>query len=502
MRLKTAIFLLLACMARLWAQEFTYVDWNILRPDTLPVQYTEVIPLDEDYRSFRYEVRLDYPEYVRLTATEAERVAVWGKDLPENPDVYCQVAVSRKKGVLDVAFVPIVRRGGKYYKLASFKMNIVRSPKTLTRALSVAAGKTVAERYASNSVLSQGRWVKIGITEDGVYRLTAADLRRMGFNDPSRVKLYGYGGHVQDEVIDADTDFDDLEEVPLYRDERGLLFFGKGLISWSATDRRGRATHRVNTFAKQACYFLTEGDSPRTIEKVAVSGSPQKNLDYTPANVLYKKEEYAWYQSGRNFYESANYASSNSRTYQLPVVDPVASAGGSLKVSFTAHTTKDEGDSYVTPTVDGVKLSAMRISWSGEYDAAKEGTQTYTLNTLHEGTTGTQVTLVSTAGVDARLGYLELCYRRQLKMRDAFLYIRHTETAPSNLVIDANGRSGLKLWCLGRRGSPMTEFQGTWSGSTYTVPVSDPTLEYVAVDVNADFPSPSYLGEVSNQNQR
>ena len=63
MRLKTAIFLLLACMTRLWAQEFTYVDWNILRPDTLPVQYTEVIPLDEDYRSFRYEVRLDYPEY-------------------------------------------------------------------------------------------------------------------------------------------------------------------------------------------------------------------------------------------------------------------------------------------------------------------------------------------------------------------------------------------------------------------------------------------------------
>ena len=71
MRLKTAIFLLLTCMSRLWAQEFTYVDWNILRPDTLPVQYTEVIPLDEDYRGFRYEVRLDYPEYVRLTATEA-----------------------------------------------------------------------------------------------------------------------------------------------------------------------------------------------------------------------------------------------------------------------------------------------------------------------------------------------------------------------------------------------------------------------------------------------
>lgn len=270
------------------------------------------------------------------------------------------------------------------------------------------------------------------------------------------------------------------------------------MISWSATDRRGRATHRVNTFAKQACYFLTEGDSPKTIGVTSVSGSPQKNLDYTPANVLYKKEEYAWYQSGRNFYESVSYASSNSHTYQLPVVDPVASAGGSLKVNFTAHTTG--GNSSVQPTVDGVPLNPITITASGEYDAAKEGTQTYTLNTLREGTTGTQVTLVSTAGVDARLGYLELCYRRRLKMRDAFLYIRHTETSSSNFVIDANGRSGLKLWCLGRRGNPMVEFQGTWSGFTYTVPVSDPTLEYVAVDVNADFPSPSYIGEVSNQN--
>ncbi len=495
MRLKAAIFLLLTCTTRLSAQEFTYVDWNILRPDTLPVQYTEVIPLDEDYRGFRYEVRLDYPEYVRLTAAEAERVAVWGKDLPESPDVHCQVAVSRKKGVLDVAFVPIVLRGGKYYKLTSFKMNIVRNPKAHTRVLSAVGRKTAAERYAANSVLSQGRWVKIGIAEDGVYRLTAANLTRMGFNDPSRVKLYGYGGHVQDEVIDADGDFDDLEEVPLYRDGRGLLFFGKGLVSWSATDDKNRAAHRVNTFARQACYFLTEGDSPKTIETEAVSGSPRKNLDYTPANVLYKKEEYAWYQSGRGFYEADNYASSNSHTYDLPVVDPVTSAGGSLKVNFTAHANR--GNVSVRPTVDGVSLESITIATSGEYDAAKEETKTYTLNTLHEGTA--QVTLVSTAGADARLGYLELCYRRQLKMRDAFLYIRHTETAPCNFVIDSNGRSGLKLWRLGRRGDPMTEFGGTWSGSVYTVPVDDPSLEYVAVDVNADFPSPTYLGEVSNQ---
>ena len=41
--------------------------------------------------------------------------------------------------------------------------------------------------------------------------------------------------------------------------------------------------------------------------------------------------------------------------------------------------------------------------------------------------------------------------------------------------------------------------QGTQSGNTLTVPVDDPSREYVAVDVDADFPSPTYIGEVANQ---
>ena len=496
MRLKTAIFLLGAGAVSAFAQEFTYVDWDILQLDSVPAQYSEVIPLDEDYRQFSYEVRLDYPEYVRLTAEEARRVAAWGESLPESPEVYSQVGVSRKKGMLDVSFVPVVRRGGQYYKLTSFKMNIVRRPTAALRGAAAPAAQAASERYAEHSVLSQGRWVKIGITDDGVYRLTASDLQRMGFADPSRVKLYGYGGHVQDEVIDADTDFDDLEEVPLYRDDRGLLFFGRGLLSWSAPDRNGRSTHRMNTFARQACYFLTEGDAPQTMETERATASPRTDLDYTPANVLYKKEEYSWYQSGRTFYEDVNYASANTQTYRLPSPHPVASAGGSLKVYFTAHFTDDKKRCTVQSTVDGETRNTITIYHSGEYDAAREGTATYTLSSLGD---ETEVTLTSTAGIDARLGYLELCYRRQLRMNDSYLYIRHSETSAANFVIDTQGRTGVKLWRLGRRGEPVVEMQGTLSGNTLTVPVDDPSREYVAVDVDADFPSPTYIGEVANQ---
>ena len=37
------------------------------------------------------------------------------------------------------------------------------------------------DRYASNSVLSSGTWVKIRISEPGVYQLTTSDLKNMGF---------------------------------------------------------------------------------------------------------------------------------------------------------------------------------------------------------------------------------------------------------------------------------------------------------------------------------
>ena len=51
-----------------------------------------------------------------------------------------------------------------------------------------------SSRYASRSVLNTGKWVKIRVQEDGVYKLTASELKKMGFSDLSKVAIYGYGG--------------------------------------------------------------------------------------------------------------------------------------------------------------------------------------------------------------------------------------------------------------------------------------------------------------------
>ena len=44
----------------------------------------------------------------------------------------------------------------------------------------------VNSKYASNSVLATGTWKKVRIEKNGVYKITYAELLKMGFNDPMK----------------------------------------------------------------------------------------------------------------------------------------------------------------------------------------------------------------------------------------------------------------------------------------------------------------------------
>lgn len=50
------------------------------------------------------------------------------------------------------------------------------------------------DTYAASSALAEGRWVRISVEKNGIYKLTYAELRSMGFEDPAKVSVHGYGG--------------------------------------------------------------------------------------------------------------------------------------------------------------------------------------------------------------------------------------------------------------------------------------------------------------------
>ena len=90
-------------------------------------------------------------------------------------------------------------------------------------------------RYAEHSVLREGNWAKIRVPESGFYQLSDALIKKAGFSDPSKVKIYGYGGALQPEKLTGDylTATDDLKEVPTCTIDGKRVFYATGPVTWS-----------------------------------------------------------------------------------------------------------------------------------------------------------------------------------------------------------------------------------------------------------------------------
>lgn len=496
-RLLSGIFLFCAAT---WAQaqDFTRLDWDILRLDSVVPRYTEVIPLEKDFAAFDYQVSVQYPELEELAAPDVEKLSRMVHTLPSDPAVTTQVGISRKQGFLDLSFIPIVCRDGKYYKILSCKIAIEKKRKVAPSR--VAAVR--ADRYAATSVLAQGHWVKIRVPNDGVYMLTAGDLKKMGFSDPSRVKLYGYGGHLQNEVIDADKDYDDLCEVPLYHGAQGLLFYANGTVKWedpaySSTVSQYISKHTVNNYSRYAYYFLTEGDSPLAFPSQEYTGSVSQTATDFIDQVLYERDEYAWFSGGRRLFDSYDYYNGNTQTYELATPGAVEGKNAALRIVFSAGATTR---TTVEPQVNGTALSSFSVASLGNYLKGALTDRTYLVRNMLAGDQGTKVKLSTTRGNHARLDFLELNYTRRLEVNEPFLEFRGETSSPSEFVISNPSSRNLSVWKIGDAGEATVQMNGTAGNKEYRVKVEKASDRYVAVDVDATFPKPEFVGEIANQN--
>lgn len=105
----------------------------------------------------------------------------------------------------------------------------------------------------------RGRWAKIRVGESGVYQLTDQVIRQAGFSNIDKVKVYGYGGNLQNEALYASEILanDDLKEVSQYVRDGKHYFYAKGPVSWSSNT----ATRRTrNPYSDYGYYFITQSD--------------------------------------------------------------------------------------------------------------------------------------------------------------------------------------------------------------------------------------------------
>ena len=500
MKTRQLIFtVLLLCTAAVKAQ-FHTVDWSTVCGDSLLPLCTQVVELPSDYAAYSYSARIEYPEFQRMSDADVARYSMAEKygALSEMPHVECHVGVQAKQAQLDVAFLPVVMRDGKYYRINSYKLVVDKQP--VQRPQRAAASS--AERYAASSLLSTGKWVRIAVEENGVHRITDGELKKMGFAAPSKVRLYGYGGHILPETGLASLP-DDLVEVPLWRENGYMLFYANGTIKWEYNN--GRYVHSQNVYSTYGCYFLTEGDdAPMAFPKVTLQ--PTTEAVHTSYNdyALYEKEKKSPCSYGRVLVDNDAFSSTASRakTYRL-AIDGAMDSPAVVDLSFA---TGGEIASRVTvlyaDAANSFEVGSLTIGRvvSGEVGKIAEGKFTIPGGVA----AGSNFVLVHRTDDNSLVGYLDylrLNYRRSLALRGANTLFRGDMTDDGNARFDIAGcNANTRVWDVSSP-SAIKELSGELKGTTYSVVApADVNSNIVAVNVKGAFPSVKVLGEVPNQN--
>ena len=98
------------------------------------------------------------------------------------------------------------------------------------------------------------------------------------------------------------------------------------------------------------------------------------------------------------------------------------------------------------------------------------------------------------------LDYIRINYTRNLALYGDYTNFRGSAPNGNANFKIATNRSGIKVWCV-TTPSKIIEYPGAYSDGYYTVTApASYNEEFVAVDVNAKFPSVEVVGNVPNQN--
>lgn len=352
-----------------------------------------------------------------------------------------------------------------------------------------------SSRYASESVLNSGKWVKIQVAEDGIYKLTAADLKKMGFSNLDKVAVYGYGGWPLDEDFST-TYIDDVPEVAVWRSADYLLFYGKGPRKWEYSTSDKSFIHTNNPYSNYGYYFVTEKETAGcTMEKAASAAGATLQVTTFDDYVLHEEELVSVNSSGRELY-GESFTSTLSRDFTISVPG-ITNDEGKATLSFISR-----GNGTITMNVDGNALISGSVSVpSDEYEVARELYRERAWMADKGETVKVNIGYSTTGHKNVHLNYFRLQMKRQLKVYDNYTFFRSLSARgnASRFVIQGADASTLVFDVTDGVNPQQMETSLNGTELSFSIPASASLREFVVVKPS-QIKAPVTVGEVANQN--
>lgn len=353
-----------------------------------------------------------------------------------------------------------------------------------------------ADTYASRSVLADGNWVKLSVTEDGMYRLTPKMLGQWGFNDPQKVRVFGYGGKRMDDVLKASTFRDDLTQTATkVLSDGSVVFFAHG--SKTVSVNNGHYSEMQNIYSKAGYYFVTEdvdgklGKYEAPEKGMAGASEPQTSFTALSQHELDRTGpgEVGPQLMGEDF----RYTPTRKFTLKTPGIVPESKVKYechfAAKVFQTAEVHFAANGEATTPTNGNTIRAMIKDGHSWAYSSFIRGT-------FPEKGENVEMTVEfrsSSVVYGAWLDYLALSYERKLALpKDGWLGFRLDGGGYS---LEASG--DVTLWDVT---DPAAVKSVQFSRDGNNVSFTTDKGYYVAFNESSKFDSPQVLGILPNQN--
>jgi len=459
-------------------------------------------------KAYSYKAELKNPVYLPLT--NEENALISGTYLPSTAEVLIDILNERRSSFLDVTILPFANQSGKIVKLKSFDLVIRKS------SLPQKAASSVSRRtYAGASVLAQGKFVKLKISETGIYKLTYEDLNSMGIT-PGDVRVFGYGGGVLDQSFLA-TKIDDLPEIAIWMEKGSdgvfnagdyVLFYGQGVTKWSYDKSKSMFTHIINSYSKYGYYFVSsDAGTGKKIE--------EKNTSVPTSSTINTIEEFVDYQvhekerrnltsSGKEFYgETFNEVTSYNLTFNFP--NPVSSNTTITRLDVASASSAISNFILTLNGGQSKSLSVAKKTEGEQYEQAKAANGIFTF-TPQNGTFTFNLTYMKpTTSSVGYLNYLEVNVRRQLKMNGSVMQFQNVDylgTGSYNQYQLSDANSNVQIWDITDQQNVCRKATTTNNGKMTFVDPANEVKNYIAIDPTAksSFSTPEVVGVVPNQN--
>jgi len=317
-------------------------------------------------------------------------------------------------------------------------------------AITIAGVNTYAlppTHYASSSALAEGKWIRVSVEQEGMHFISNSTLRQMGFKDPAKVNVYGFGGGMLSETLDKSMS-DDLPMQPVTRTQGGIIFHAVHNVLWSESKYASYPySHTKNLYSETSYYFLSDREpSQEAPEALTLQVDPSATEITSFLAPFLHEQDLATASNTGAYYLGEDFRTQTSQkfTFQLP---------GNIGSSVTTRI--NFGAANTSTVAIGIKANGVKLTQtaSDNVQSIPASSDTFIRNALtikqfdcSSDKLDLEISYDYTGVIKlARLDYIEGAYTRSMTLDGAELTMTHIVDSPVTFVVSGLDESS-EIW--------------------------------------------------------